>query len=222
VSARDNFVDIDVVTNCAWTPSGVPSWIQLDPASGGSGTTRVRVRINASNSPNPRTAEIVFRVEAAQTSLVINQEAAEQPRTYTGSAGSVTVQYSNGSGDGDNGVCQYTTTISDFSASITLFEESATAGQITLTANETANRFCTSPLPIGQSQHSYTLSQGSIRNNALDARFSAAGSNRPQASLQLTGTRNGGAIDATITLSRTDSSGALNWRVTQRIVLNQR
>jgi hypothetical protein len=97
-----------------------------------------------------------------------------------------------------------------------------TAGQVTLSANETGNIYCTATPGLGPSQHAYSLSQGSIRNNSLDSRFNPASGNRPRADLALTGNRSGGSIDATITVNRTDSTGSLNWRVTQRITLTAR
>ncbi len=220
VIARDNFVDIDVVTNCAWTLANVPSWIQPDPSSGQSGTTRSRVRINANNTTASRTAETVFRVDGAQTSLVINQEAPPQPITYTGSGGSATVMYSPTSGNGDK--CTYTTTLRNISVSVTVLEETVTAGEVRFDATETANIYCTSPPAIGASLHIYSLSSGTLRSNSLDARFSPASGNRPQASVQVTGTRSGTSIDATIDVRRTDSTTALNWRVTPRLILTAR
>lgn len=228
VGANENFIDLDVVGNCPWTVTTVPSWIQPDPSSGNPPSTRIRLRVERNTSSSGRTAELRFVAGPTSTSLVINQDGAVLPITYSGTAGSSSTTYtgpaSGGGGDGPttgNFTCTYTTTVSNISASITTLGENLTAGEVRFTANETSNGFCATPA-LGSSDHVYGLAQGTIRNNSLDARFNPSTGNRPQTTLTMTGTRNGTSIGVTITIRRVDSTGSQNWTLNPSFTLTQR
>lgn len=215
-TAADFSIDITVTSDCAWSTTPSASYMTLDPSSrSSSGTTRLRVAANTST--NRRTGQVTFTAGTATTVLVVNQDGVS-PTTYTGSGSQRSVQYAGDTNDGPS--CMYTMTLSDINVSITLLGDNATAGVVTLAATETATGSCKTS-PQGRSDHTYTLSSGSIGTNSGSAQFSASGSNRFSANVELRATRSGTTIRGDLIISR-NANPPLNWSLSSPVTLNAR
>lgn len=76
--SKSEVKSVEVYANTSWsaeiTPSASSSWISLNVVSGKSGTSAIQITLTENDTPDERTAEIIFRGSSTSQTLKVTQE----------------------------------------------------------------------------------------------------------------------------------------------------
>ena len=76
--SKSEVKSVEVYANTSWSPEIAPSasssWISLNVVSGKSGTSAIQITLTENDTPDERTAEIIFRGSSTSQTLKVTQE----------------------------------------------------------------------------------------------------------------------------------------------------
>ena len=80
--SKSEVKSVEVYANTSWSaeivPSASSSWISLNVVSGKSGTSAIQITLTENDTPDERTAEIIFRGSSTSQTLKVTQEKNER------------------------------------------------------------------------------------------------------------------------------------------------